>query len=252
MTMDKYIENVQEEEDTHRLSIKITIYGSFIANCVLAILQICAAASSLSLSFFATTMDSVFDPMANIVLNYCHRKAALPIRRDTLPGSSGDEVLHIPSVVIFGIAFLTKLALFIYCYSVRSKSSQVRVLWEDHRNDLAVNAFGILTSSAGAKLRCHTIPNAHTTVTLIVVWGRTLYGQFLLLAGVAAPIEFQKLVIYKAMMFADGIKQIDSCSVYHAGQLDIVMEPDTPAVEGTRPLAGAAEQDRADAEGRTW
>jgi hypothetical protein len=84
------------------------------------------------------------------------------------------------------------------------------------------------------------------------VWGRTLYRQFLLLAGVAAPIEFQQLVIYKAMMYAEGIKQIDSCTVYHAGpvricpisqvqvmkkltfaqdyvvELDIVMDADTP------------------------
>lgn len=34
---------------------------------VLAILQIYAAVSSLSLSFFATAMDAVFDPLANIV-----------------------------------------------------------------------------------------------------------------------------------------------------------------------------------------
>ncbi|KAJ6582943.1 CDF manganese transporter [Mycena vulgaris] len=238
MTMDKHIENAQEEEDTNRLA------GSLIANCVLAILQIYAAASSLSLSFFATAMDAVFDPMANILLNYCRRKAASadPQRylsggsrletigdivyagamgsvsvvliafsiQNLVSGSSGHEALHIPSVVVVGIAFLTKLALFIYCYSVRTKNSQVRVLWEDHRNDLAVNAF----------------------VALIVVWGRTLYGQFLL-AGVAAPVEFQKLVIYKAMTFEDGIKQIDSCAVYHAGpdyvvELDIVMEAETP------------------------
>lgn len=37
-----------------------------------------------------------------------------------------------------GIKFL----LFLYCYSLRNKSSQVRVLWEDHRNDLFINGFG--------------------------------------------------------------------------------------------------------------
>lgn len=94
MTMDQHIENAQEEEDTNRLAvrshafkdklswslisqaqIKIAIYGSLIANIVLAILQIYAAASSLSLSFFATAIDAVFDPLANLVLNYCHRIA---------------------------------------------------------------------------------------------------------------------------------------------------------------------------------
>jgi hypothetical protein len=34
---------------------------------VLAVLQIYAAVSSLSLSFFATAMDAVFDPLANLV-----------------------------------------------------------------------------------------------------------------------------------------------------------------------------------------
>ncbi|KAJ7645541.1 CDF-like metal transporter [Mycena polygramma] len=269
MTMDQHIEVAQEEEDTNRLAIKIAIYGSLVANCVLAILQIYAAVSSLSLSFFATAMDAVFDPLANFVLNYCHRKAVTAdLRRfpsggsrletigdvvycstmgsvsvvliafavqDLAKGSTGKETLHIPSVVAVGVAFITKLALFIYCYSVRSKNSQVRVLWEDHRNDLFINGFGILTSSAGAKLLWWIDPLGALLISLalVVVWGRTLYRQYLLLAGVAAPMEFQQLVIYKAMMYADGIKQIDSCTVYHAGpdyvvELDIVMDADTP------------------------
>ena len=32
--------------------------------------------------------------------------------------------------------------LFIYCFALRHKSSQVRILWEDHRNDLWINGFG--------------------------------------------------------------------------------------------------------------
>ncbi|KAJ7288496.1 CDF manganese transporter [Mycena rebaudengoi] len=272
MTMDQHIESAQEEEDTHRLAIKIAIYGSLIANCVLAILQIYAAISSLSLSFFATAMDSVFDPLANIVLNYCHRKAlSVDLRRypsggsrletigdivyagamgsvsliliafsiqELARGHTSSDSFHIPSVVVVGIAFVTKLALFIYCYSVRSKNSQVRVLWEDHRNDLFVNGFGILTSSAGAKLRWWIDPLGALLISLalIIVWGRTLRRQFLLLAGVSAPLEFQQLVIYKAMMFAEGITKIDSCSVYHAGpdyivELDIVMDANTPLWE---------------------
>lgn len=29
-----------------------------------------------------------------------------------------------------------KFALFCYCYAIKGSSSQVQVLWEDHRNDL--------------------------------------------------------------------------------------------------------------------
>ncbi|KAK7048202.1 cation diffusion facilitator [Favolaschia claudopus] len=269
MTMDEHIESAQEEEDTNRLAIKIAIYGSLVANCILAILQIYAAVASLSLSFFATAIDAVFDPLANFVLHYCHRKALTVDHRrypsggsrletigdivyasamgsvsvvliafavqELVKGDTGPKGLHIPSIVVVGIAFLTKLFLFIYCFSIRSKNSQVRVLWEDHRNDVFINGFGILTSSAGAKLRWWIDPLGALLISLalIILWGRTLYRQFLLLAGVAAPIEFQQLVIYKAMMYADGIKQIDSCTVYHAGpdyivELDIVMDADTP------------------------
>ncbi len=32
--------------------------------------------------------------------------------------------------------------LFILCYPFRKNSSQVAVLWEDHRNDLWINTFG--------------------------------------------------------------------------------------------------------------
>lgn len=78
------------------LKVKIAVYASFYANCALAILQLYAAVSSLSLSLFATAIDSVsqsasspnwsrllysdptspqvFDPAANGVLNWLHKK----------------------------------------------------------------------------------------------------------------------------------------------------------------------------------
>lgn len=39
---------------------------------------------------------------------------------------------------LIGVKFL----LFWYCLALRKKSSQVHVLWEDHRNDLFINGFG--------------------------------------------------------------------------------------------------------------
>ncbi len=41
-------------------------------------------------------------------------------------------------MVTVGVKFL----LFLYCFSYRNTSSQVRMLWEDHRNDLFINGFG--------------------------------------------------------------------------------------------------------------
>lgn len=57
---------------TFRERCKLTESLSF---SVLAILQLYAALSSLSLSIFGTACDSVFDPLANFVLLYCHKKA---------------------------------------------------------------------------------------------------------------------------------------------------------------------------------
>ncbi|KAM0751634.1 hypothetical protein T439DRAFT_324824 [Meredithblackwellia eburnea MCA 4105] len=268
-SMDDHIQSAQDDEDQNRTAIKIAINGSLIANICLAVLQIYAAVSSLSLSFFATAIDAVFDPMANGVLYYCHKKGEhVDLRdypsggskfetigdivysgvmgsvsvilvafsiQDLVKGDPGDKTLHIPAAVVVGIAFLTKLALFLYCFSIRGKNSQVRVLWEDHRNDLFINGFGLFTSCAGFKIKWWIDPMGALiiSVVLIFVWGQTCYGHFTFLAGKAAPIEFQQLVIYKAMTFAEGIEKIDSCVVYHSGpdyivEVDIVMSAETP------------------------
>lgn len=48
----------------------------------------------------------------------------------------------LPAIIAVAVAFGVKFALFIYCTGLRSKSSQIHVLWEDHRNDLFINGFG--------------------------------------------------------------------------------------------------------------
>ncbi|GAA5974598.1 hypothetical protein JCM11641_007018 [Rhodosporidiobolus odoratus] len=266
-SLDRHVEEAEEEEDANRLAIKIAIYGSLGANCVLAVLQLYAAISSLSLSIFGTAIDSVFDPAANFVLLWCHRKATkVDLRKYPSGGSKfetiGDIVysgvmgavslilvafsiqdlarqntekeLHIPALVVVGIAFLTKLALFLYCHSIRSKNSQVRVLWEDHRNDLFINGFGLFTSAAGSKIAWWIDPVGAMVISLVLIctWGNTCATHFGYLAGKAAPPDFINLVTYKAMTFAEQIDQIDSVQVYHNGpryvvEVDLVMDSET-------------------------
>lgn len=67
--------------------------------------------------------------------------------------TSATGTFHLPSVVAVAVAFATKFCLFLYCWALRNKHSQVRILWEDHRNDLFINGFGLLTSVGGSKLR---------------------------------------------------------------------------------------------------
>jgi len=74
--------------------------------------------------------------------------------RSLVEGSTDEtNKLHIPSLVAVGVALLTKFSLFCFCWTIKNSSSQVQILWEDHRNDLPVNSFGILTNAGGAKLR---------------------------------------------------------------------------------------------------
>ncbi|TNY18740.1 hypothetical protein DMC30DRAFT_335861, partial [Rhodotorula diobovata] len=266
--IDDHVREAEEEEDNNRLAIKIAIYGSLAANCVLAILQLYAAISSLSLSIFGTAIDSVFDPAANLILWWCHKKAQRVDYKQYPGGGSkfesigdivysgimgavslilvafsiqdlargeSDKELHIPALVVVCIAFLTKFVLFAYCFSIRGKNSQVRVLWEDHRNDLFINGFGAFTSAAGAKIAWFIDPLGALVISFVLIftWGHTCVGHFKHLAGQAAPREFQNLVTYKAMTFADQITAIDSCVAYHNGpnytvEVDLVMDGETP------------------------
>ena len=50
--LSKHAEEAQDAEDSSRLPVKIAVWASLAANCCLAVLQLYAAASSLSLSFF--------------------------------------------------------------------------------------------------------------------------------------------------------------------------------------------------------
>ncbi|KAL0951903.1 hypothetical protein HGRIS_008558 [Hohenbuehelia grisea] len=142
---------------------------------------------------------------------------------------------HIPSIIAVASALGVKFLLFLYCYSLRKNSSQVRVLWEDHRNDLWINSFGILMSCGGSKLRWYLDPMGAIVIALgvIVSWGRTIYGQFELLAGKTAPHDFLQLLVYKAATFSEEIDKIDTVRAYHSGpdyfvEVDIVMNSSTP------------------------
>lgn len=59
-------------------------------------------------------------------------------------GHHGSDLkeFHIPSLIAVAAALGAKFLLFVYCHTLRKKSSQVKILWEDHRNDLFINGFG--------------------------------------------------------------------------------------------------------------
>ncbi|KAL0955440.1 hypothetical protein HGRIS_001683 [Hohenbuehelia grisea] len=288
-SMEEHTEEGKVEEEASRLPVKIAIWASLLANIALAVLQLYAAISSLSLSLFATCIDSIFDPGSNLLLFWLHKKAnkldhnkwpvggarletignivygflmgsvnlvVIVESTRTLITKSNDELndLHIASIAAVAAALGVKFLLFLYCFSLRGKSSQVRVLWEDHRNDLFINGFGILTATGGSKLAWCTFSSQHSyflyqhpsrhavidpmgaiiiTFGVIISWSRTIYKQFELIAGKSAPHDFLQLIIYKAATFSDEIEKVDTVRAYHSGpdyfvEVDVVMDANTP------------------------
>lgn len=170
----KHASEKNDEDEAASKMVRLLIWLNIVSNFALAGLQLYAAISSLSLSLFATAADSVFDPFANIVLNWLHSKSRrLDERKWPIGGSrlenagnivyssimgavsvvlivesardigshkEGDtKDLYIPSLIAVGCAFLTKLVLGVFNYMYRRHSSQLDMLWVDCRNDLAIN-----------------------------------------------------------------------------------------------------------------
>lgn len=282
--VDDHRRDAKEEEGANHLKYRIAVVGSFVANVILAILQLYAAASSKSLSLFTTMADSLFDPLSNLTLILCNRavkrvdgrkfpsgKARIETAGNiffcflmitvsiviivesirTVAEHKGNEVndFFLPSVIAVAIAFATKFSLFLYCWAIRNKYSQVRILWEDHRNDLFINGFGILTSVGGSKLKWWLDPLGAMLLSSLIIflWSRTAYSEFQLLIGVTADTNMLQLITYicesaprpsgvvvltfLAMTHSPHVRQIDTVRAYHSGprlivEVDIVMDPE--------------------------
>jgi cation diffusion facilitator family transporter len=263
----------QEQGDDH-LRFQIAVYGSFAANIVLAGLQVYAAISSGSLSLFTTMADAIFDPLSNLTLLLAHRAVgrvdprrfpAGKARLETVgnivfcflmtsvsliliafsarelserPRDDNLNHFHLASVISVCVAFATKLALFLYCFALRNKYSQIRILWQDHRNDLLVNGFGILTSVGGAQLVWWIDAMGAIILSVFIggIWLRTAFAEFMLLVGVVASVETQQLITYVCLTHSPAIQGIDTVRVYHSGprliaEVDVVMDPGSSLME---------------------
>jgi len=114
-----------------------------------------------------------------------------------------DKTFNLASVIAVAIAFVTKLVLFIYCWSLRNKYSQIRILWEDHRNDLFINGMGLVTSVLGSKFKWWIDPAGAIALSVLisVLWLRTAWSEFQLLIGKSADKSFIGHVTYICMSY---------------------------------------------------
>jgi len=264
--VEEHRRQAREEIGADRLKMKIAVNGSFAANLLLAALQIYGAVSSGSLSLFTTMADAIFDPLSNITLILCNRavdrvdarrfpsgKARIETAgnivfcflmtavsfilivmsiKELVAGSNSEmSTFHLPSVIAVAVAFTVKLALFCYCWALRNKYSQIRILWEDHRNDLFINGFGILTSIGGSKLKWWIDPMGAIILSCLIsfLWLRTAYSEFQLLIGVTADTNMLQLITYISMTHSPDISAIDTVRAWHSGprlivEVDVVMD----------------------------
>ena len=223
----------KEENDSSATQYKIAVNGSFAANLALAVLQVYGAVASGSLSLFTTMADALFDPCSNLTLILCNRAVNRVNPRKFPQGkarietagniafcflmcavsfilivTSAKEItqgstravsdFHLPSIIAVAIAFVTKLCLFLYCYSLRHRYSQIHILWEDHRNDLMINGFGIMTSVLGSKVHWWIDPLGAIVLSILIagLWLSTAWSEFQLLIGVSADPNMLQLITY--------------------------------------------------------
>ncbi|KZL83532.1 cation diffusion facilitator 1 [Colletotrichum incanum] len=273
-SVDEHVADARQEAGDDQLQFRIAVWGSFGANVVLTALQLYAAISTGSLSLITTMADAIFDPLSNLTLILASRaikrvnprqfpagKARLETvgnivfcflmisvsliiiafaARELASRPTTDETkpFRIEPIVAVCVAFATKFVLFLYCFSLRNRYSQVRILWSDHRNDLLVNGFGILTSVGGSKLKWYIDPTGAIVLSLVVsgIWLRTAIAEFMLLVGVTASVETQQLITYVCLTHSPAIQGIDTVRVYHSGprliaEVDIVMDPENTLTE---------------------
>ncbi|KAF4960598.1 hypothetical protein FGADI_860 [Fusarium gaditjirri] len=283
--IDRMLKSVEEHRDEARdqhgedqVKFRIAVWGSFAANVVLSGVQLYAAISSKSLSLFTTMADSIFDPLSNLTLIlsarairhvdsrrfpagkarletvgnivFCFLMIAVSLiiiafSCQELVEGVKEKKFHIPAVVAVCCAFATKFALFLYCWALKDKYSQVNILWQDHRNDLFINGFGILTSCGGAKLEPWIDPMGAILLSVLIscIWLHTAFGEFLLIVGVTASVETQQLITYVCVTHDDAVVGIDTVRVYHSGprliaEVDIVMDP-TQTLQESHDIAEA-------------
>ncbi|KAI2886246.1 hypothetical protein CBS63078_11027 [Aspergillus niger] len=265
--VEEHVRDARESNSSNQLKYKIAVWGSFAANVILCVLQLYGAISSSSLSLYTTMADAVFDPLSNITLLvsnkavnrvdprkfpagkarietagnicFCFLMTAVSFIliafsvRELAEGSNSETgSFHLPSVVAVIVAFCTKFVLFLYCFALKDQYSQVMILWEDHRNDLLINGFGILTSVGGGKLRWWIDPAGAIVLSVLVscLWLFSAYREFQLLIGVTADTKMQQLITYISMTHSPLITAIDTVRAYTSGprllvEVDIVMDP---------------------------
>lgn len=146
----------------------------------------------------------------------------------------------------------------VYCLMYR-RFPTVFIFYIDHRNDIAINSFGLIMAVVGEKIAWYLDPIGAILVALIILfsWVSNAFEHIWLLVGKSAPKEFISKLIYMGVTHDDRILKVDTCRAYHAGhkyfvEMDIVMDEGLPlkvthdvGQDLQRKLEGLADVERA-------
>ncbi|KAG2341982.1 hypothetical protein BDR05DRAFT_964629, partial [Suillus weaverae] len=131
-----------EEHTQDAREVTIAVWASLFANFILCVLQLYAAVSSASLSLIATGIDATFDFESNVLLYWTHKKALsmdvnnmasvnLVVIVESIRAimtREKDNGFHIQAIIAVAAVLALKFVFFLYCFALRSKSSQVQLI----------------------------------------------------------------------------------------------------------------------------
>ncbi|KAI3579622.1 hypothetical protein IWW34DRAFT_621511 [Fusarium oxysporum f. sp. albedinis] len=205
-------ERAQAEEEARVAGkIKFAVNASFVVNFCLFVIQLYAAISTGSLALFATAADAFMDLVSSFVMLITSWLAARP------------SIYKYPVsqfAIADGVLVFSKASLMLYCMTYR-KYPSVHVFFIDHRNDIAVNSFGLIMSVVGDKFIWYLDPIGAICIALLILfsWISNAFEQIWLLVGKAAPQEFIAKLIYMSITHDDQISMVET--------VDIVMDEET-------------------------
>lgn len=175
-------------------------------------------------------------------------------------GPPDSKTLEIIPIAFVSTAIFAKASLFVYCFLLR-RYPAARIFMIDHRNDIAVNLFGLIMSIVGSRfLKVWFLdPTGAICIALLILysWASTAFEHVWYLVGKSAPQDFLNKVVYVSITHDERIQKIDTVRAYHAGdkyyaEVDIIMDEGEPLkvthdVSQTlqRKLEGLADVERA-------
>ncbi|KAJ2325479.1 hypothetical protein GGI00_005028 [Coemansia sp. RSA 2681] len=268
---DDMLEMQTRERRTKQRQVDMAVHVSVVVNVLVVLAQLYAAISSKSLALFATMSEAMMDLLSSIILLLASRAARRRDRFSLYP--SGRFKLETIGVIVFAVlmgtfsvallvesisalwmqnatpnllsiydavcviaALLAKIALYLYCYTLREYHT-AHVLMTDHRNDVFVNAFGLSMAAVGKHAVAWMDPLGSLIIAVMILrsWVAEAWDQIKLIVGISADPRLIQVLTYTAITHDPRIEKVDRVVAYHSGaklfvEVDIVMPPCTPLI----------------------